>query len=84
MKSVKTRLFTYAGLAVLVVIQHIALMMTGYDASKQRGYFPSEDRDAMPLLDALTAQPMLLAYQLGFLLAIVLLVEAMIFLFKKK
>lgn len=83
-KSFRTRLSIYAALLVLLVAQHIALMMTGYNASKHRGYFPSEERESMPLLEALTAEPVLLVYQVLLLAAIALILEAIIFLFRKK
>lgn len=83
-KKPKARLFIYVTLSVLIVIQHIALMMTGFDASKQRGYFPSEDRNAMPFLEALTAEPKLLAYQIVAVLGLAIFFEIIIFLFRKK
>ena len=82
-KPIKERFTIYAGLVLALVTLAIGLLLSGYDV-KNRTLTKSTDREPQSLLEAIKNFPAESLWPLAVLCGIILVIEALIYLFTKK
>jgi ABC-type Na+ efflux pump permease subunit len=78
MKSLKARIVSYFLILLAGLVLVVGLLLTGYDYTKSKGFFVSQERSPMNFGEALSNLPgELLWFMLAFLL-IIFLVEVVV------
>ncbi|MBX2847424.1 MAG: hypothetical protein KTR16_03835 [Acidiferrobacterales bacterium] len=80
MKPVKERLKIYLMIVAFGLVLIVAFLVSGYDYSKSKGFYVSEDREPMTFIEALGALPSeLVWFSLAFAIVILVVEVFMVF-----